>query len=462
MELELGTIIKLVLGLVAVVVVLGLLRGAIVIATPGLAAVIYGTSNEPRILVGKLGFKIPIFDQVDKLPISSISIDVTSDGYIKTADFIDVSVDANANVRIDIDDQATSQIAIKNFAGKSIDFIRAEAQQILQANMRETVGQMGVVEISKQKDLFAQKIRENAVDDLANIGLIVDNFNIQTFQDKQGILENIGKNNQSEIEKVANIARAKADSDVAIAQAEASEKTNIIENETKSRNNKRDFDLNMEAAELERAQNIAKADADTSYEIRKQTNRKMLETETANAEIEKATLSEQYETRVASANKAKLEGSVKANAEADAFRKKQEADARAYETVTQAKANKELAESTKAIGLAEAEVLQKKAEAQNTLNEQALSQQLVALLPEIFASISEPLSNVDSITMYGSGNVSELMGEQVKSVDAIFSGLKDSIGLDLTEVITGKVKADQLGKALKTDVVENAKYEFVE
>lgn len=451
--LDFDTIIKIVVIAVIVVAVIATLLSSIVIATPGVAAVIYGTKKEPRILIGKLGFKIPFFDKVDRLPISSISIDVTSDGEIKTGDFIDVTVDGNSNVRIDIDDPKTSQIAIKNFAGRSIQYIRNEALQILQANMRETVGQMSVIEISKQKDIFAKKIRDNAVGDLANIGLVVDNFNIQSFDDSAGILRNIGANNKSEIEKAANITKAKADSDVAIAEAEANERTNITQNETQSRNNKRDFDLAMEAADLKRKQNIAKADADAAYEIRLQTNRKMLERETANAEIEKATLTKDYEARMAEANKAKLEGTVKAEAEAENYRKKQEADAQAYEVVKRAEAAKKQAIATREMGLAEAEVLQKKADAQNTLNEKALSQQLVALLPEIFSSIAEPLTNVDAITMYGSGNVSELMGEQVKSADAIFRGLKDSVGIDFTELINNKVKVEQLGEALKDNKV---------
>ena len=451
---SLYSLVSTILSVVIVILLLAIIaKSIIVVATPGIAAIIYGTKPKPRILVGRMGIKIPYFDRVDKLIISSISIDVTSDGHIKTEDFIDVEVDANANVRIDIEDPDTSQIAIKNFAGKSIDFIREEARQILQANMRETVGQMQIVEISKQKDLFAQKIRENAVQDLANIGLIVDNFNIQNFIDKKGILENIGDSNQAEIEKLANIARAKAESDVAIAKAEASEKTNIVENQTKGRNNKRDFDLNMEAAELTRLSNVALSDAENALGIRNETNRKALETEKANADIEKATLAKEYEIRIADTNKARLEGSVKADAEADKFRREQEADASAYEIMKQAEANERLAIATKAIGLAEADVIEKKAEAQNKLNEQAISQQLIAILPEIFEKISSPLGNIQSLTMYGDGNISGLMGEQVKGLESTFSGILGATGLDIPGLLNSKVKADQLGLALKDNDV---------
>ena len=43
-------------------------------------------------LIGKAGIKIPFLERVDKLIVRQISIDIKSEGYIPTQDFIGVDV----------------------------------------------------------------------------------------------------------------------------------------------------------------------------------------------------------------------------------------------------------------------------------------------------------------------------------------------------------------------------------
>ena len=51
----------------------------------------------------------------------------------------------------------------------------------------------------------------------------------------------------------------------------------------------------------------------------------------------------------------------------------------------------------------------------------------------------EPLTAVDSIKMYGSGNAQKLVKETTSIVDQVASGLKDSTGIDLPSLLNGLI-----------------------
>ncbi len=63
-------------------------------APPDVAYIISGLRKHPKVLIGKAGIKIPFLERVDKLIVRQISIDIKSEGYIPTQDFIGVDVDA--------------------------------------------------------------------------------------------------------------------------------------------------------------------------------------------------------------------------------------------------------------------------------------------------------------------------------------------------------------------------------
>ena len=65
-------------------------------APPDHAYIISGLRKEPRVLVGRAGLKIPFFEQLDKLYLGQITVDIKTDEFIPTNDFINVTVDAVA------------------------------------------------------------------------------------------------------------------------------------------------------------------------------------------------------------------------------------------------------------------------------------------------------------------------------------------------------------------------------
>ena len=151
------------------------------------------------------------------------------------------------------------------------------------------------------------------------------------------------------------------------------------------------------------------------------------------------------------------------------FQRQKEAEARRYEQEQAAAAQMKLAEAEKyareqeaagiaAVGkaeaeairakaLAEAEGIDKKAEAMKKYGEAAVVEMVMAALPEIARNVAEPLSKVDKITMYGEGNSAKLVGDIVNSTTQITEGFSAGMGIDLKSLLLG---------ALGTKVVDAA------
>jgi flotillin len=64
-------------------------------------------------------------------------------------------------------------------------------------------------------------------------------------------------------------------------------------------------------------------------------------------------------------------------------------------------------------------------------------------------NIAEPLSNVDTITMYGADNTTKLMQEVTNSSSQIVNAVKNATGLDIADLISSYV-----GKKEKEDTSE--------
>ena len=118
---------------VLIICILGYIK-----APPDMAYIISGLRKKPKILIGRAGVRVPFLERVDKLIVRQISVDIKSDGYIPTLDFIGVDVDAVAKVRVRTDDEGI-KLAMRNFLNitDAHGFEQAISDS-LQGNMRES------------------------------------------------------------------------------------------------------------------------------------------------------------------------------------------------------------------------------------------------------------------------------------------------------------------------------------
>ncbi|MBP3610382.1 MAG: flotillin family protein [Lachnospiraceae bacterium] len=333
-------------------------------ASPDTAYIISGLRKKPKILIGKAGIKIPFLEKKDELKLQLIPIDVKTSSAVPTADYINIQVDAVVNVKIS-DSPDKLQLAAQNFLNKKVDYIAGVAQQVLEGNMREIVGQMRLEQMVSDRQTFATNVKTNAEPDLAAMGLDIVSFNVQNFVDSNGVIENLGVDNIVKIQKSAAISRAESEKEIAMAQANArkeandaevasalaianaqatAEKEKAVVRAEANRGAKeaeiaantliaqKENELAIKKAELQKDADTKKAIADASYQIQQETERKTIEIATAEANLarqEKAIILKQKEVEL---TERALEAEVKKKAEAQKYAVQQKAEADLYET----------------------------------------------------------------------------------------------------------------------------------
>ena len=205
---------------ILIIVLVIILAVGYVKAPPDRAFIISGLKKEPKILIGRAGIRVPFLERLDKLYLGQMTVDIKTEQSVPTTDFINVNVDAVAKVRIDPTTEGI-RLAAKNFLNKNSDQITRDLQDSLQGNMREIIGTLTLKSINTDRDSFSDQVMEKASKDMKKLGIEVVSCNIQNVTDENGLIKDLGADNTAKIKKDASIARAQAERDVAIAQAEA-------------------------------------------------------------------------------------------------------------------------------------------------------------------------------------------------------------------------------------------------
>lgn len=467
-----------VIAVVALVVIIFLL--GYVKAPPDVAYIISGIRKRPRVLIGRAGIRIPFLERVDKLIVRQISIDIKSEGYIPTNDFIGVDVDAVAKVRVKTDPEGI-QLAMKNFLNmREADFSCAIADS-LQGNMREIIGTISLKEICNDRKKFGDEVQSKAQTDMSALGIEIISCNIQRVTDENSLINSLGQDNMSKIQKDAAIAKAEAERDVAIAQAQAAKASNDAKVESEMQIAQKLNDLSIRKAELKVQEDTKKAEADAAYTIQQQEQQRSIETATVNAQIAKAEREAELKNKEVEVKKQSLDAEVRAQADADLYRRQKDAEAQLFERQREADAKRAEADAVKyareqeaagiaAVGeaeanvirakaVAEAEGIDKKAEAMKKYGDAAIVEMIMNALPEIAKNVAEPLSKVDKITMYGEGNSAKLLGDIINGTTQVTEGLSSGMGLDIKSLIAGaiggKLTAQQTSPVIVMDKSDN-------
>lgn len=510
MEINIGIIAIVVLA----IAILAILASGYVKASPNKAYIISGIKREPKVLIGRAGIKIPFLEKKDELILKQISIDIKTNGYIPTKDFIGVDIDAVAKVRVltqrdvtvnakgevvagaDSNKRITTEMAnaaMKNFLNMNEDQIRDALTDSLQGNMREIIGTQCLKELCNDRKTFGDEVQAKAQKDMNALGIWIESCNIQKIEDENNLITALGQDNMSQIQKDASVAKAQADRDVAIARAQAQKDANDAQVIAETEIAQKQTELAIKKAELKKESDIKKAEADAAYKIQEEEQRKTVEITTANANLARQEKELELKEREVSIKEKALEAEVKKTAEANKYAAQQKADAEQYERQKRAEAElfeiqrqaeaekakseaerfaKEQAAEAAAVaakGKAEAEAIQakaeaeaagilKKAEAMKQYGDAARQQmELDTLkvyfeqLPKIAEAVAKGYMNVDSIKMFG-GDSSKLAGDIMTTVTQVTDGIKESTGLDINEMLA---KGFAKEKAEDTKPVEN-------
>lgn len=434
---------------VLIICILGYIK-----APPDMAYIISGLRKKPKILIGRAGVRVPFLERVDKLIVRQISVDIKSDGYIPTLDFIGVDVDAVAKVRVRTDDEGI-KLAMRNFLNitDAHGFEQAISDS-LQGNMREIIGTITLKEICNDRKKFGDEIQSKAQVDMNALGIEIISCNIQRVTDEKGLINALGQDNMSQIQKNASIAKAEAERDIQIAQAEAARQANEAQVASDTQISIRKTELAVKQAELKETSDIKKAAADAAYKIEEQKQRRSLDIASTDADIAKREKEVELAEREITLQERRLDADIRKKADADKYAAEKKAEAELYARKQEAEAKRfeqeQIAEGIKAVGaaeaeaikakaLAEAEGIDRKAEAMKKYGEAAVVEMIMNALPEIAKNVAAPLTNVDSITMYGEGNSTKLIEDIVSSTTQVSNGMLNGLGIDLRSLLAGFV-----------------------
>ena len=451
-------------------------------ASPDVAVIISGPHKKPRVLIGQAGVRIPGLERIDHLHLGQISVDIKTDTYIPTNDFINVKVDAIAKVRVDTSPEGLLK-AERNFLNREPAQIAEDLKDSLQGNMREIIGTLDLKSINTDRDSFSDQVMAKASKDMEKLGIEILSCNIQNVIDENGLINDLGMDNTSKIKKDASIAKAEADRDVAIARAAAEKAANdarvAAETEIARKNN----ELAIKQAKLKQDADTAKAQADAAYQIQEQAQQKTIQTATVNAQIAKAEREAELKEKEVAVKTQQLIAEVEKQADAEKYRaekkaeaeliqRQKNAEAEQFEAERKAEAQKAQAEAAKyaaeleaagirakyeaeaagiaakgkaeaeaarAAGLAEAEAMEKKAEAYKKYNSAAMAEMMIRIMPQMAAEIAKPLGAISNISIYeGGGNgtgASQVSANMPVIMKQVFDTVSEATGVDLAEIM---------------------------
>ena len=479
---------------VAIAIILFMSAGYVK-ASPDVALIISGLHERPRVLIGRAGFKIPFFERVDRLCLKQISVDIKTDQYIPTNDFINVKVDAVAKVRV-TDDPDGMLLAERNFLNMSEEQIAFSLQDSLQGNMREIIGTLDLRSINTDRDSFSDQVLEKASRDMEKLGIEILSCNIQNVVDEHGLITDLGMDNTSKIKKDAAIAKAQADKEVAIAQAQAEREANDERVQADTDIAEKQNALAIQRAGLKAREDTERAKADAAYAIQEQEQQKVIQAAMVNAQIAKTEREAELREREVQVREQELAATIKKQAEADKYRTEQDAEAALEQRKRQAEADRYAAEkeaeatrmraeaqaeairlqgeaeaeAIRAKGEADAAALEKRALALQKMNQAGMAEMMIKIMPDVAAAVAQPLSSIGNVSIYdagGEGGVSRVSAQMPVDIRQVFDTMSEATGVDMRDIMRAStydatvnrnvhVEAEGLASVPQTQAVEAA------
>merc|ERR1719277_1774636 len=343
---------------------------------------------------------------------------------VETKQGVPLTVTGVAQVKIMKDDKFLG-IAAEQFLGKKEDEIVETILQTLEGHLRAILGTLTVEEVYKDRDQFANLVREIATPDVDN-------------------LSSLGKTQTAAVKRDAEIGVAQANRDAGIREAECEKAAMDVKynTDTKIEDNSRAFKL--QKANFDKEVNSAKAEAQLAYELQAAKIQQRTRNEEIQIQVVERRKQIEIEEQEIKRKEKELTATVRLPAEAEAYKVQTVAEGNRTKVVESAKAEGEKirligaadARAVEAVGRAEAESMRMKASAYKQYGDAAVMSLVLEALPSIAAEVAAPLSRTDEIVLIGGNNnttneVNKLVGTLPPAVQAL-------TGVDITGAI-GKI-----------------------
>ena len=402
------------------------------------------------------------------------------------------------------------ELAAKNFLNMAEKEIAAALTDSLQGNMREIIGTVDLKDLCNDRKSFGGQVQDKAQRDMNALGIEIISCNIQRIEDEQNLINALGQDNMSQIKKNASIAKANADKDVAIAEAEAQKAANDAQVLAQTEIAQKQNELAIKKAQLKQEADVAQARADAAYKIQEQEQEKTIQEATVNAQIRKTEREAELKQKEVEVKQQELDAEIKKvadakkyaaeqeaaaelirrqrkaeaekyeqeqaalarmkKAEADKYEKEQEAEAKKAQAEAKyiemkkeaegisAKGKAE-AEAIQAKGLAEAEAMEKKADAMKKYGQAAMMEMIVKALPQMAEAVAKPFESIDKVTIIDSGNgeggVNSVGNFVPQALAKSIESVKEATGIDIRDIMRADTIDAKVNRNINIKGLEN-------
>ncbi|MBE9157996.1 flotillin family protein [Nodosilinea sp. LEGE 06152] len=351
-----------------------------------------------RLVKGGSSIRKPLLEKTFRMELTNMIIELrVTNAYSKGG--IPLSVDGVANIKIAGEEPAIHN-AIERLLGKSREAIEKIARETLEGNLRGVLATLTPEQVNEDKMAFVRNLLDEADDDLAQLGLILDNLQIQNISDDVGYLNSIGRKQRADLLRDARIAEAEAKAQSALQSAENLKRTSLRQIEAKIETTRADADRRLQNALSQRQAAISEAESEIAAEVARTEAALAVQRERRN-QVEQQLQADVIAPAAAACQQAQ------AQAKGDAASIVEDGRARA-------EGIRELATTWKAAGDHAREIF--------------LFQKLEALLVNLVATV--PDVEVESITVIDPGG-----GGSATKLASFMEQLKQATGLDLTQTV---------------------------
>jgi flotillin len=446
------------LGVLALILLMGLLARMYRKAGPNEALIVYGFRG-PRVIKGHGTVIFPMVENCRELSLELMSFDVAPQQDLYTKQGVAVTVEAVAQIKVR-SDQASILTAAEQFLTKTPPQREGLIRLVMEGHLRGIIGQLTVEQIVKEPEMVGERMRATCAEDMSKMGLEVISFTIKEVRDKNEYISNMGRPDVARIKRDADVAAAEAERDTAIrrasatreaavAKAQADQDRVIAETASAARQAEAQRDLDIKKAQFAEQSRRQQAQADKAYEL--QTN--VMQQQVTAEQVKVQQVEKEGQIKVQEAEILRHEKELIATvlkeaeinrrrietlAEAEKARLTTEAEGRAVAIRAQGEAEASIIFQK---GEAEAKAMNVKAEAYQEWNQAAVVDKLLTNMADVVRAMAEPLAKVDKITVISTGGdgaagVNKITGDMTKiaaQVPALFEALS---GMDIKQLMT--------------------------
>jgi flotillin len=418
------------------------------VAEPNEALVISGLhQNAPNGVGESLGFKIVTGKGTLVLPgvqmVRRLSLDLReTDLQVDCVSQQGIPLKIRAVVIYKVgDDYASIANAARRFLDQQ-NQMDQRVHNVFAGHLRAIVGNMTVEEMIRDREKLTQLTREHAGTEMEKLGLIIDSLQVQEIDDPTGYIKNMARPHAAAIEREARIAQAGSDREATQKEqeAEALKAQARRDSQIKQAGYQAEIDQATaqarQAGPLSEATNrqrvvveetkVAELEAQRAeqrlfVEVRKPADAKAYQEVTlAKAERDAAISAAEARAREVELAAAAEAGKTKTIAAAEAERVRLEANAHSEQIrivglaeadATRAKGLAE-GEAVRAKGMAEAEAIKARADALAENQDAVIGQQLAERWPEIVEAAAKPFGQIDQlVVLNGAKGLSDTLAQ---------------------------------------------------